>query len=174
MSTQIIPVKKNNLVSNGGRAAINPLKSRILGEVLKEASTLAVKKYKVLEWELNEPDYQWLCYFAEKWLWGSTYKMSWEVEDTMKKIMENEAYYEPKIRTEIENGSFTSLNLESWGLSKVYVENGLRGEIEGDLNFYGLKKLKYIGCGFNCINNLDVSDNAELKYLYCSCNRPLS
>ena len=84
MSTQIIPVKKNNLVSTGGKAVINPLKSRILGEVLKEASTLAVKKYKVLEWELNEPDYQWLCYFAEK--------MSWEVETTMKKIMENESY----------------------------------------------------------------------------------
>jgi hypothetical protein len=171
MSTQIIPVAKNNLVSSGGRAAINPLKSRILGEVLKEARTLAVKKYKVLEWELNEPDYQWLCYFAEKWLWTSKYKMGWEVETTMKLIMENEEYCNPEARTKIENGSFTCLNLRSWGLSKEEKKVGLCGEIESDLNFHGLKKLKYISCSFNRITNLDISNNHELRVLFCKYNQ---
>ncbi len=163
MSTQMIHVEKNNLVSVGGRAVINPLKSRILGEVLKEANTLVVKKYKVLKWELNEPDYQWLCYFAGKIECG--------VEETMKLIMENEGYYELKIRTEIENGSFTSLNLESWGLSEEDKKECECGEIEDDLNFYGLKKLKHIDCSSNCITSLDVSCNTQVRSLNCSWNQ---
>lgn len=48
MSTQIIPVQKNNLVSSSGTAIANPLKSRILGEVLEDASQIIVKTHQEL------------------------------------------------------------------------------------------------------------------------------
>lgn len=72
MSNQLILGENKSLI-------INPLKNRIFKGLLAEIGQTLTKKYQVLEWELNEPDYQWLCYFADK--------MGWEVDRTMEWIM---------------------------------------------------------------------------------------
>ena len=122
-----------------------------------------VKKYKVLEWELNEPDYQWLCYFADK--------MDCEIEEVMEWIMENESYGVKNIRTEIKNGSFTYLNLDSRDFNKNDKEFSQDGKIEGELNFYGLKELEILSCNYNKITKIDVSNNFELRGLLFGNNK---
>ena len=122
-----------------------------------------VKKYKVLEWELNEPDYQWLCYFADK--------MDCEIEEAMEWIMENESYGVKNIRTEIKNGSFTYLNLDSRDFNKNDKEFSQDGKIEGELNFYGLKELEILSCNYNKITKIDVSNNFELRGLLFGNNK---
>ena len=154
MSSQIIPTTKNDLFCE----IDNTLNQGDLfyegGDILNPI--IGTKKYKLLEWEMNEPDYEWLCYFAKK--------VECEIEGTMEwimDIMKNESDYK---QSEIENGSFISLNLRRCG---EYMRDGL----DDELNFYKLKELKYIDCSYSSIINLDVSDNIKLKELNCSYNK---
>ncbi len=153
MSNQLILGENKSLITN-------PLKNRIFKGLLAEIGQTLTKKYQVLEWELNEPDYQWLCYFADK--------MCWEVEKTMELIIKNGIMIN-KNGIKLKNNSFVELDV-----SNLYAEMGFRGyeihKINGKINFYGLKELKFLQCSFNNLSELDVSNNPKLEYLFCGKN----
>ena len=88
--------------------------------------------------------------------------MDCEIEEAMEWIMENESYGVKNIRTEIKNGSFTYLNLDSRDFNKNDKEFSQDGKIEGELNFYGLKELEILSCSYNKITEIDVSNNFKL------------
>ena len=122
MSNQITLGSPKTLSATGGNS-VSLLKNRILGGLLQEVrEVMTVKKYKVLEWELNEPDYQWLCYFAEKMEWNT----EGDVEKAMKWVMKKR-YKE----STVENGNFVKLNIGGYDLTwdKSLKDHKIKGEI---------------------------------------------